>query len=87
MKKVLISEDMLKGGKADKLSIPDIAKKHKVPVKTILQQIVKGLSVEQEHTNSPAVTYEIVLDHLTERPDYYSKLAKMEDQPIELSID
>lgn len=78
MKKVLISEDVLKGGKADKLSIPQIAKKHNVTIATILTQIEKGIPVEREHTTSDQLALEIVLDHLTEMPDYYTRLKKME---------
>ena len=32
--------------------------------------------VEMEHTNDPDIAKEIAMDHLTEDPDYYSKLIK-----------
>jgi hypothetical protein len=79
MKKIKISEDILSGGLADNLTIPQIAQKHNVPIKNILKQIVLGLTVEKEHTNSPELAFEIVLDHLTERPDYYNVLKKIEN--------
>lgn len=70
----------LKGGKADKLTINDIAKKFKVPTSKIKNQITKGIKVEMEHTNDKEKAIEIVMDHLTEFPDYYDRLIKMEKQ-------
>ena len=35
------------------------------------EQITKGLEVEKEHTDNPEVALEIVMDHLTENPEYY----------------
>ena len=58
-----------------------IAKKHKVSEKQILAQLKKGIAVEQEHTSDTATAREIALDHLNERPDYYTRLAKVE-KPI-----
>lgn len=71
-------EKALKGGLADKLSINDIAKKHKVDIKQIKEQVKKGMSVEMEHTDKPSEALEITLDHLTESPVYYDELEKME---------
>lgn len=68
----------LKGGKADKLTIQDIANKFKTPISKIEGQIKKGLKVEMEHTNDKEKALEIVMDHLTEFPDYYDRLNKME---------
>lgn len=56
----------------------EIAKKHKVPVKQINDQLKKGLKVELEHSTDRAKAREIALDHLYELPDYYTKLAKVE---------
>jgi hypothetical protein len=36
------------------------------------EQVVMGLRVEMEHTDDPTVALEIVLDHLTEDPEYYT---------------
>ena len=41
-------------------------------------QIIRGLAVELEHTDDPLIAMEIAIDHLTEIPDYYTKLDKME---------
>lgn len=87
-----VYEESLKGGKADNLSIEDIAKKHvgkeknestrreKVD-KMILQlkkQLTKGIKTEMEHTKSRSKAKEIAMDHLSETPNYYDKLKKVE---------
>lgn len=56
----------------------DIAKKHKVDVDIILQQLKMGIQVEQEHTSDSKVARKIALDHLGEKPDYYTRLKKVE---------
>ena len=66
--------DQVKGGKADKLTISDIAKKHNVSVEQIKAQVIKGIKVELEHTDDKQLAMEITLDHLVEMPDYYDKL-------------
>lgn len=38
----------------------------------------EGIAVEREHTDDPAVAAEIAKDHLTEDPDYYRKLRRIE---------
>ena len=70
--------DRLKGGKADKMSVKDIAKKHNVPVSLINKEIKKGTKVEKEHTKNKKVAKEIAKDHEVEMPDYYTELDKME---------
>lgn len=40
--------------------------------------LAQGTKVEMEHTTSKKVAQEICMDHLTEDPSYYTKLAKME---------
>lgn len=40
--------------------------------------LAKGMDVEREHTSDDAVAKEIAKDHLTEDPEYYDKLDKME---------
>jgi hypothetical protein len=40
--------------------------------------LAAGIKVEMEHTGKRAVAQEIAMDHLTEDPRYYIKLAKME---------
>lgn len=68
----------IKGGKADKLSIEDIARKHNVFVGTIKKELEMGMKVEKEHTHDDETAKEIAMDHLTEFPDYYTRLDKME---------
>lgn len=73
-------ENKIKGGKAAKLSIEDIARKHSVFVGTIKKQVEMGIKVEKEHTPDPKIAEEIAMDHLDEFPDYYTRLDKMEKQ-------
>jgi hypothetical protein len=68
----------IKGGKADNLTVDDIAKKHKVSSEIIELAIKQGMKVEAEHTEDATVTYEIAKDHVFEDPKYYDKLEKIE---------
>ena len=52
------------GGKGDKKSIKDFNPK----------EVEMGRKVEMEHTSNPKIAEEILSDHLTENPRYYSKL-------------
>jgi len=70
--------DEVPGGLSDDLSLEDIAKKHKVDIDYLKQQHQKGIKVELEHTNDKKLAAEIAKDHLTEFPDYYTRLDKME---------
>lgn len=81
-------KDYIKGGKADKLSVEDIAKKHGVSVAEIKAQIDMGKKVEMEHVKDEKLSIEISMDHLEEIPDYYTRLKKMEkDAKKELSLE
>lgn len=40
--------------------------------------LARGIKVELEHTSDPKVAKEIAMDHLTEDPKYYEKLATIE---------
>lgn len=40
------------------------------------EQLRMGIEVELEHTNDRVVAERIALDHLTERPDYYTALKR-----------
>lgn len=62
------SKDILPGGKSDHKPDSDFDKK----------EITKGMKVESEHTKNKEIQKEIAKDHLTEIPDYYERLAKME---------
>jgi hypothetical protein len=39
-------------------------------------QLSIGIQIEMEHTNDVAIAQEIAMDHLTEDPEYYTKLVK-----------
>ena len=39
-------------------------------------QLSIGVQIEMEHTNDPDIAKEIAMDHLTEDPEYYTKLVK-----------
>ena len=89
-----ISEkEHFKGGKADNLSLEDIAKKHDVDVKELQKELDKGIEIELEHTDSKDKAEEIAKDHLIEFPDYYTRLIDMEkdaedeDDTIEITVD
>lgn len=72
-------EETLEGGKADNMSVEDIAKKHNVEPDVIKTELEKAILVELEHTNDRDVAREIAMDHLSEQADYYEKLAVVED--------
>ena len=82
-----MSEEKLKGGKADKMTLLDIAKKHtkgksKDTIKKVYNELKlnfqKGIKVEKEHTEDVEKVKEIAMDHLSEDPNYYDKLEKVE---------
>jgi predicted DNA-binding protein YlxM (UPF0122 family) len=50
-------KNTIKGGKADKMSVEDIAKKFNVSVEKIKAQIKKGIEVEKEHTSDKLTIY------------------------------
>ena len=41
-------------------------------------ELAMGIEIEHEHTSSDTVAERIAKDHLTEIPDYYTRLKKME---------
>lgn len=42
-------------------------------------EIAKGIKVEKEHTSNETIAKRIAMDHLTEIPDYYTRLLAMEE--------
>ena len=58
------------GGNAEKASTK--------PSDVSAQELDAGRKIEEEHTDEPAKTTDIALDHLTEIPDYYRRLKAME---------
>ena len=71
-------KNKLKGGKSDNMTIKDIANKFNVPVSDVKKQITKGEKVESEHTTDKVKQTEIATDHVSEFPDYYDRLEKLE---------
>jgi len=67
---LLAGGDKIPGGRAEGKSPSDFDPK----------QIEMGTGVEMEHTTDRAVAREVAMDHLTEIPDYYSRLDKMEGE-------
>jgi hypothetical protein len=61
--------NMLQGGIGDEKSPSDFD----------YDQVLMGLEVEKEHSDNPMVALEIVLDHLTEDPQYYTTGENPED--------
>ncbi len=66
------------GGKADNLSLADIATKFKLSINKLKKELDNGIEVEMEHTTSKDIAKDIAMDHLSEIPDYYTRLNKME---------
>lgn len=64
------SEEEIEGGLAD----------GKDPEKYDLDQLLKGIEVEFEHTDKPEQALEIAMDHLEEDDDYYDDLEEMEKE-------
>jgi hypothetical protein len=62
-------EDQLQGGRADDVPDEDLP----------MEQLLKGIKVEMEHTDDEDLAKEIATDHLEEFDDYYDALAEMED--------
>ena len=56
----------------------EIAKKHKVSLDKIIQQVKMGTKVEGEHTTSKSGAKITALQHVDELPDYYTRLKKVE---------
>jgi predicted nucleotidyltransferase len=62
--------DHIHGGFADEDSPNDFDR----------EQLKIGIEIEMEHTNDPELAKEIAMDHLSEIPDYYTRLKAMEKQ-------
>lgn len=64
--KVAATKDVLTGGLADGIARSEFPK----------AELKKGIKHELEHTKSRQIASEVARDHLSERPDYYTALAK-----------
>lgn len=71
--KEYLKNDKLKGGLADKRKPEDFDQK----------ELKIGIKIEMEHTHDAKIAKEIAMDHLSEIPDYYSRLVKMEKKAEE----
>jgi hypothetical protein len=72
-------EDSIPGGLAKGMTLNDIAEKHGVSVDVLVAEFKKGIQTEMEHTTDREMAKEITLDHLFEDPQYYTKLATVEE--------
>jgi hypothetical protein len=77
-----VKEDKIPGGKAEGMTLIDIAKKWAgdyYDYRNLLPGIKQGYAIEREHTTDTNIAKEIALDHLYEDPKYYTKLDKIEN--------
>jgi hypothetical protein len=58
-------------------------KENVTPADVNPEELAMGIQVEYEHTNNEELARKISVDHLTEIPDYYSRLKKMEEEAKE----
>jgi hypothetical protein len=72
-----VEEQKLEGGVGDETEESDVDD----------EQLEMGKETEKEHTSDKGQAKEIALDHLTEDPEYYSKLQEMESEDEEDSED
>ena len=79
-RKSQMKEEKIPGGKAEGLSLMDVAKYHKMPLKSIKVKLDQGIKTEMEHTTDRSIAREIAIDHIYEDPNYYSKLKKLETE-------
>ena len=90
----MFESDRIPGGKSSGMTLEDIAKKHKPKgdLKDMMGSLKKeleiGIEVEKEHTDSLEKAKEIAMDHLSENPNYYTKLikSKLADEPKAIEI-
>lgn len=59
-------------------TVEQIAKKHRLEVSFVKNQLKMGIPIEHEHTKDKDLATDIALQHLDEIPDYYTRLKKME---------
>ena len=73
-------EELKKYSDRELLSIIQNMGKHDFvdPHKFDQKELERGIEIEREHTKSYFVARLIALDHLSEMPDYYTHLEKME---------
>jgi len=63
------------------LDISMVGKHNDVPDDKFDQkELAMGIKIEHEHTNEDEIAKRIAKDHLSEIPDYYTRLEKMESE-------
>ena len=79
------TDNNIPGGKADDLTLVDIAKKwagdyydYKNVLDTVKQELKRGIKIELEHTSDIKIAAEIAKDHLAEKLTYYRDLHNIE---------
>lgn len=77
-RKIKETEERIKGGLADNMSLEDLANHHDTDIETIIEKMEEGVNVEMEHTSEMLVAFEIAMDHIYEDLNYYDKLKKIE---------
>lgn len=60
-------------------SVAELALKYDVPVSKVQSELEKGIRIEQEHTTHVNVARQIALAHLSEKLDYYDRLAQVDE--------
>jgi hypothetical protein len=68
------------------MSVEDIAGKHGVTPERIQKQLKMGIKVEGEHTTNKEEAEGIALQHLAEKPNYYTELKKVERVKSESTV-
>ena len=63
-------------------TVEQIAKRHRLEVSFVKNQLEMGIPIEHEHTKDKDLATDIALQHLDEIPDYYTRLKKMEADAI-----
>lgn len=76
---IIEGEDNIPGGLAKGMTLNDIAEKHGMSVDMLIGEFKKGIQTEMEHTTDREMAKEITMDHLFEDPQYYTKLATVEE--------
>jgi len=76
----IVSAEKMSGGRADGMSVKDIAEDQDVDVEEVKKNLDIGSKVEKEHVKNKSLTREIAKDHLVEDIDYYKMLDEMESK-------
>lgn len=69
---IKVEDEEIEGGESDNMTVKDLSKKHGVSVKDIQKELKVGIKIEMEHTKNKSTAREIVMDHISEFPDYYT---------------